>query len=34
MGTLDLSDINMDGGLDVLDLGAIFRVPFPKSGLS
>jgi hypothetical protein len=34
MGTLDLPDINMDGGLDVLDLGAIFHVPFPKNGLS
>lgn len=34
MGTLDLSDINMDGGLDVLDLGAIFHVHFPKTGLT
>jgi hypothetical protein len=33
MGTLDLADVNMDGNLDVMDLGAIFRVPFPKEGL-
>jgi hypothetical protein len=34
MGTLDLTDVNMDGNLDVMDLGAIFRVPYPKDGLS
>lgn len=34
MGTLELSDVNMDGGLDVMDLGAVFRVPFPKEGLT
>lgn len=34
MGTLDLPDINADGRLDVMDLGAIFRVPYPKEGLT
>jgi len=34
MGTLDLPDINADGSLDVMDLGAVFRLPYPKEGLS
>ena len=34
MGTLDLPDIDADGDLDVMDLGAVFRVHFPKNGLS
>ena len=34
MGTLDLPDIDADGDLDVMDLGAVFRLPFPKNGLS
>jgi len=34
MGTLDLADINADGRLDVMDLGAIFRLPYPKEGLA
>jgi hypothetical protein len=34
MGTLDLADVNADGKLDVMDLGAIFRLPYPKEGLA
>jgi hypothetical protein len=34
MGTLSLSDIDMDGDLDVMDLGSAFRVPFPRKGLT
>jgi hypothetical protein len=34
MGTLDLADINADGKLDVMDLGAVFRLPYPKEGLA
>ncbi len=33
LGTLDLPDINADGSLDVMDLGAVFRVAYPKTGL-
>jgi hypothetical protein len=33
MGTLDRADIDADGDLDVMDLGAVFSVRFPKKGL-
>lgn len=32
MGTLDLSDLNADGKLDVYDLGAVFHLAYPPPG--